>query len=224
MSYECRKLLIWGAFGGRTPSGQRLWRYAFGGVLLRLNAFGASALILGQRLWRCDFGRMPLAVRLRRNGAHAARAPSAGQERTSEMTRRIDLCQRLWGSAFGERQTPSAVRLRRYMESKSETGQGRSSSPPRLRRCTGKAKSTDNGKIKFNFQAWEFAQRRSVKPSVRRRPLRLQAGARIKWVDPHSQVSNGEILIAEGRRLILAISISISLERRPRSRKLAERN
>ncbi|OAE33061.1 hypothetical protein AXG93_1913s1630 [Marchantia polymorpha subsp. ruderalis] len=83
--------------------------------------------------------------------------------------------------------------------------------------------STDNGRIKFNFHAWEFAQRRSVKPSVRRRPLRLHAGAAIKEVDTHFQVSNGDILIAEGRRLILANSILISLERRPRSRESAER-
>lgn len=85
---------------------------AFGGTLLRLNAFGASALILDQRLRR-------------------TRAPSVERNTCGK-------------SAEGA--LAAGVSIRRT-----------------------------HGRIEFNFQAWEFAQRRSVKPSVRRRPLRLQA-------------------------------------------------
>ncbi|OAE24091.1 hypothetical protein AXG93_2752s1050 [Marchantia polymorpha subsp. ruderalis] len=90
------------AFGDTTSSvdafgDRRLRRYAFGGMLLCLNDFGTSALILGQRL--------------RRKGAPAARAPLAGQERTSKTISRIDFGQRLRRLAFGA--MPSAMRLRR---------------------------------------------------------------------------------------------------------------
>ncbi|OAE30862.1 hypothetical protein AXG93_2615s1170 [Marchantia polymorpha subsp. ruderalis] len=226
----CVKLLIGRAFGG-TPSGTDAFgegRYAFGS-----SAFGANASILGQRL--------------RRNETHAVRVPSAGQDRTTETTGRIDFGQRLRRkhlrrcafvdapsstgtfkgtpsalreSDFGGRRTPSAMRREKNRESaigEVLRGHAFGAARTRLSRRT-------TAEIKFNSRACESAQRRSVKPSVRRRPLRLQAGAAIKWIDPHARVSNGEILFAEVRRLILGISILISLERRLHSRKSAERN
>ncbi|OAE19213.1 hypothetical protein AXG93_4751s1180 [Marchantia polymorpha subsp. ruderalis] len=157
--------------------------------------------------------RTPLTVRPRRNGTLAARAPSAEQDKTTETTRRIDFGQRF--RRCGERKIVNRPEAKFFATTPSAI---------RLQRCARRAKLTDAADFKFNSHVCEPAQRRSVKPSVRRRPLRVQAGAAIKWADTHAQVSNGEILFAEGGRLILAIAISISLERRLHSRKSAERN
>ncbi|OAE21223.1 hypothetical protein AXG93_3833s1010 [Marchantia polymorpha subsp. ruderalis] len=216
LSHECRKLLIGRVFS-ETPWAtdgrlqlKHLWGNAFGGVLLRLSAFGAIASILGQRLrekrlWLYVLGGH---VRLRRNGTPAARVPSAGQDRTTERTRCIDFGQRLRRCgrvtsaedvrfrpcAFGG--TPSALR-------ESDFGGRRTPSVVRLRRC---------GEKKFGNrpEAKSFA----ATPSA----IRLRrCTSRAKSTDD----GGNQIQFS---RLILGIAISISLERRLRSKKSAERN
>ncbi|OAE22661.1 hypothetical protein AXG93_4232s1000 [Marchantia polymorpha subsp. ruderalis] len=147
MSYECRKLLIWSAFGG-TPSATdvRLWLKllrgsAFGGVLLRLSAFGASASILGQHLRgkrlrpyafdgtsstdTCAFGgKQPLRrERLRRDKTEQRKGQDAlisvnafGDAPTSTDTFK-GTPSALRESAFGGRRMPSAMRREINQES-----------------------------------------------------------------------------------------------------------
>ncbi|OAE26774.1 hypothetical protein AXG93_1129s1230 [Marchantia polymorpha subsp. ruderalis] len=153
---------------------KRLRDNAFGSTLLRLSAFGASASILGQhlrgkRLRPYAFGGTSSTDTCAFGGTGHLRRERLRRDKTEERKGQDALTSVnvFGGSAFGDAPTstdtfkgmlrrcgkaPLAedVRLRPCAfgdaeRDRSEIGQRRSPSPPRLRRYASRAKSTDDG-------------------------------------------------------------------------------